>query len=458
MVAQEYKPRAHQERGRRHLLTTPRSNLWFDPGLGKTATVYDAADVLALAGSSSFPILVLAPLRVARDVWPFEVKKWAHLAHLKVSAIVGDEEAREEARLKKADVYTINYENIEWLVSRYASKPWPYRWVVADESQRLQGFRLRKGAKRAAALAKAAKYTQRWTNLSGTPATNGLLALWGQMWFIDGGKRLGSSFTAFKNRWFIEDQYTKKVTPKVGARDEIAALIADVTLNVELKDVFDVPPILINQIYIDLPPAARALYRQMDKELVAELKKGTVDAANGADRTNKCMQIASGAIYTTKDRSAWEVVHDEKIKALQDLAQELQGHNLLVVYQHRHDKARIIKALPGARVLETKKDEDDWNAGKVRFLIVHPDSAGHGVNLQHGGHHVCLFSQTWNLEHYLQVIERVGPARQAQAGYDRRVALHLLIARNTYEEDAVDRRTTKKDVMDYLRDRVARER
>lgn len=456
-MSQQYIPRAHNKAGIGFVINTPRCNLWFDPGLGKTGMVLSALDALLLAGSNKFPALVLAPKRVARRVWSDECEKWAHLNYLRVSKIVGEPKQRLAALHARADVYTINYENIPWLIEQLG-KEWPFKTVVSDESTRLKGFRLRRGGKRAAALSKIAKLTSRWINLTGTPAPNGYQDLWGQMWFIDKGYRLGNSYTAFFKRWFDENPYDQSITPKPHAEKEIAELIADVTMSVKADDCFDLEPILHNPILVTMPAAARAQYNEMEQEYFAEVEAGLVDATNAADKCQKCLQIATGAIYTNKERTQWELLHDEKMDALKDLVEEMNGEPLLVIYWFKHDLVRLKKAFPKGRELKTEKDEDIWNSRQLEVAFVHPDSVGHGLSFQHGGCTMCFFSHWWALESYMQILERLGPVRQKQSGYNRRVVAHYLITEGTLDEDVIDRRNGKKTRMDALRERVRRKR
>jgi hypothetical protein len=443
-------------------MRNPRCNIWADPGLGKTASVLYALDALRMAGSSKFPALVIAPTRVAKRVWSDEIRKWADFHNFRYSRIVGTPDARAAALDAKADIYVINYENLQWLIEQYRKRPWPFRIVIADESQRLKGFRLKKGTKRAAALAKIAHYTARWVNLSGTPTPGGIEDAWGQMWFVDFGKRLGRTFGDFAARFLKHNPYTHAYTANKGAAEQVTDLIADVTLNIEVSECFDLPPMTVNPIYVDLPYKALQKYKSMESEFFARFKVGDVDAANAADKSNKCMQIATGAIYTDKKRASWELVHNAKMEALDSLVSEMNGAPLMVVYHYRHDLARLLDHFPKARRLKSDKDQNAWNAGKVQMGIIH--SATPGLNLQHAwkdwdlehGSHICIFSQFWNLENFLQVIERAGQTRLAQAGYNTKMLLHLLIAKDTFEEDAVARRESKKSVMQTIRSRVRR--
>jgi SNF2 family DNA or RNA helicase len=386
-------------------------------------------------------------------VWSDEIDKFSRFHNLTIQKMIGDPETRLAALNTPADIYTINYENLPWLVD-LCEDFWPFKIIISDESTALKGFRLRHGGKRAGALAKAAKYTARWINLTGSPSPNGLIDLWGQCWFIDMGQRLGTSFSDFKKRWFDEDKYAHSITPKSFAETQITELIADVTYSLRADEVFDLEPILHNPIYVELPPKARALYDQMENEMCIAFGDGEeVEAKTAADLSLKTLQIASGALYRP-ETTEWETIHDEKIMAAQELLDELSGNPLLIAYHFQHDVKRLLAAIPGSRVLKSKQDEDDWNAGKIRCGIMHPASGGHGLNLQDGGHNIAFFSHWWNLEHFQQVIERIGPVRQMQSGYQRRVMVHYLIARGTTDETVMRRRETKRSVQDLVRERV----
>ena len=445
-------PHEYQELGIQHALENEKCALWYPMGAGKTATVLSVIEILKLAGSNFFPWLVLAPPRVARGVWPRETQEWDHLEGLTVSSIAVEDTTpakRQAALRKKADIYTCNYEQLPWLYEQLKHN-WPFRGVVSDESTRLKGFRLRKGTKRAAVLGKVAHKAGRWINLTGTPSPNGLIDLWGQTWFLDRGQRLGRTYTAFLERWFKQCPYTRAITALPHAQWEIPALVSDICMSVDLNDYFDIQQPLVTPVKVDLPAKVMRQYLAMEEDLFTVLKSGTeVEAFNGAAKSAKCLQMASGAVYTDDQRN-WEQVHDAKLDGLASVIEECAGNPLLVSYWWRHDHTRIMQKFPFAREIKTQQDEDDWNAGKILVGLVHPARIGHGANLQHGGHRIAYFSDWWDLELRQQIMERIGPVRQIQAGYDRVVLEYPIIARGTLDELVVVRHSQKRSVQDLL--------
>ena len=446
--------RPHQQRMVDFIVEHPRCAVWAEPGLGKTATVLTALERLD-AVEQVFPALVLAPLRVARSVWPVEPGYWPHLQRLRVQVVCGTPAQRRCALRSEADLYATNYDNVERLIETLDGD-WPFRTTIADESTKLKGFRLRQGAKRAQALSSVAHRSARWINLTGTPSPNGLEDLWGQTWFIDQGARLGRSYSAFMARWFTMSRDGFSWAQQRHAQDEIQAKLADVCVSLRAEDHMQLPPLVETTIAVDLPHAARVAYDAVEREMFAELADGgVIEAALAAARTQKCLQIANGAAYLSADGSPsteYAVLHDEKLIALESLVDELSGAPLLVAYQFKHDLARLKKHF-GKRLRSLDSDPktiDDWNEGRIPVLAVHPASAGHGLSLQHGGHHIAFVGLWWNLEEHLQVIERLGPTRQAQSGYGRKVFVYRIVARGTVDELVLDRLTSKRSVQDVL--------
>lgn len=458
MADQEYNARPYQGLITNFQLDHERCNIFAGMGLGKTVSTFTACQAKVLAGQSD-PILVLAPLRVAKSTWPNEVRKWKHLSGLDVMPIAGSEAERKLALRHDVPVHTCNYDNLPWLVEHYGSR-WPYRTVIADECTRLKGFRLKQGGARAAALGKVAfQYAKEYIGLTGTPAPNGLADLWGQMWFVDRGQRLGRTYEAFKNRWFQRSNDGYGVDPLPFAQEQIQAAISDVCLTIRSEDWFDLDAPIVNNIYVDLPVKARVHYRELEKKMLTEINDRQVTAVNAAARTNKCLQIANGAAYLDPDADAdthprskeWREVHDAKLQALESIIEEANGMPVLVSYEFKSDVARIRKAFPKARMLDDNPEtENEWNAGKIPILLAHPKSAGHGLNLQYGGNILVFFGHNWNLEEYQQIIERIGPVRQLQAGLNRPVYIHHIIARDTVDELVMARRETKASVQDIL--------
>ena len=397
--------------------------------------------------------LVLAPLRVAASTWPDEAAKWQHLADMSVSPVVGTPAQRRAALKREARVYTTNYENIPWLVEHYGER-WPFRKIVSDESTKLKGFRLRQGSKRAQALARVAhKHCCWFTELTGTPSPNGLKDLWGQAWFLDAGQRLGRTFTAFRDRWFAAapggGQF-REIRPLPHAQDEIQARLADICLSVDPRDWFNLNEPIVNTVRVELPAKACTLYREMEREMFLALGEHEIEAFNAASRTLKCLQLANGAIYTD-EHGAWTEVHDVKLQALQDIVEEAAGMPVLVAYHFQSDLARLLRAFPQARHLDDDPQTiRDWNAGRIPVLLAHPASAGHGLNLQDGGNILAVLGHWWDLEQYQQIVERIGPVRQMQAGLDRPVFIHHIVAAGTVDELVVARRDSKRDVQDLL--------
>jgi SNF2 family DNA or RNA helicase len=440
-----------------HVTDNERCALFAGMGIGKTVTVLTALEQLILCGASE-PTLVLAPLRVARSTWPDEALKWEHLRNVSVVPIVGSEIERRNALKFDVSVYTTNYENIPWLVDHFGER-WPFRRVIADESTKLKSYRIKQGGARAQALGRVAYGKVKFfTELTGTPTPNGLLDLWGQMWFIDRGARLGRTYEAYKERWFRPDPggYGGWI-PLPNAQEDIEERLRDVCLTVDAADYFDVKkPFIVNK-YVDLPVKARKLYKDMEKELFMQFEGHEVTAFNAGAKSQKLLQIASGAVYIDPDvdcdeqprSKEWKEVHDVKIQALEEIVEEAAGMPVLVAYHFKSDLTRLLKAFPKGRVLDANPATiRDWNAGKIPILFAHPASAGHGLNLQDGGNILVYFSHDWNLENRQQILERIGPLRQLQSGYDRVVFVYNIIARDTLDEAVIERTEIKASVQD----------
>lgn len=443
--------REPQELGLSFMHSRKRCNLYMPMGFGKTAT---ALTYIAEADLDA-PWLVLGPLRVARKTWSDEVQEWDHLRHLKVATITGAAGERAEALRQRAHLHTLNYENAPWLLEQLPADRWPFKGVIADESLRLKSFRSSQGGVRAAALAQIAHRCERWVNLCGHPISAGLMDLWGPQWFVDEGAALGDSYSQFLNRWFYKeagkgDRRFARMLPFRHSQAEIEALMKPTTLAMRVEDYFQLDEPIVFDVRAEMPPEAKREYRRMARELYAKLRDGTiVNAFAAAGKSIKLLQLASGAVYTD-DGKSWGVMHDEKIEALQSIVNETGGEPLLVSYEFRHELARILKAFPQARELRTKKDENDWNKGLIPMLVTHPQSAGHGLSLQHGGHILVYFGHTWQQEASAQILERIGPMRQMQSGYKRPVIVYRIITSDTADEAVIAVNEHRANVMDAL--------
>lgn len=452
----KFVPRPYQKEIIDHILAHPRSAVFAGMGMGKTSSTLFALQFIKWV-YGDMPALVLAPLRVAQSTWPDEVRKWEELSDMTVSVVTGNAAERTAALEKKADIYCMNYENLPWLIKRLhdTSGVWPFRTVVCDESTRLKGFRVRGGGARTKALSVVAFITPRFIELTGTPAPNGLQDLWGQMWFLDKGKRLHKSFSRFQNTWFRpirvgSDAFAVKWEPEEWAQEDIQARIKDLCITVKAEDYFPLEEPVENIVYVDLPPKAQKIYKAMQREAFAELEDGqAVEAFNAAAVTMKCLQLASGAMYDDKGNP--HPVHDAKLDALASIVEEAAGAPILVAYQWKFDAQRIKERFPQAVILDKNPDTiRKWNDGKIPILLAHPASAGHGLNLQDGGNILVFYSHWWDLEQYQQIIERIGPTRQYQAGHPRPVFIYQIVAKHTMDDTVMVRRRTKASVQELL--------
>lgn len=453
-MTEKFEPRDYQEIIIKHIIDKPRCGVWAGMGLGKTSSTLLALSWLSLV-EDVFPCLVLAPLRVAINTWPNEIAKWQEFKDLSIQPIVGSLKQREEKAGKLTDIHSINYDNLIWL-REFWGEDWPYKTVVADESTKLKGFRVKRGKKRARALAEVAhSKVERFIELTGTCAPNGLQDLWGQLWFLDGGRRLGRSFSDFEKRWFRRDFSGWGLDPLPHAETEIPEKVKDLCISLEARDYFNISEPIETKIKVDLPTKARELYKNMEDWFYIELGDKPIEATNAAAKSQKCLQIASGAVYDNEDKREWEQVHDEKLLALEEIIEEAAGMPVLVAYHFNSDLDRLKKHFPKSRILDAKPEtERDWNAGKIPVLLAHPASCGHGLNLQDGGNILVFFSVNWNLEDHLQIIERIGPTRQMQSGHNRAVFIYYILAKNTMDELVMQRLETKKSVQDILTEAV----
>lgn len=442
---QEYSPRVFAPMVESFLWETPRANLYAKMGTGKTVLVLSFIEHMFFAGVLTRPVLVIGPKEVIRRTWPNEAARWDHLPNIRVSVISGSPADRLYALRQDASVYTINYDNIPWLIDVLGYNNWPFGMVIPDESTRLKNHKVSynkvtghyrvAGGVRAASLAEVAFKSDYWVNLSGTPHPNGLQDLWGQVWYIDRGDRLGHTYKAYMKRWFFRKEWNTKPIARPQAFAEITGKIQPVTLTLDPRDYFDIRKPVVTILRAEMPEKARAMYKQMERDYVIELKSQPIRAVNAAVKSQKCLQISQGTVFLNPSYDdegniqarEWTTVHDAKLEMLASLIEELCGAPLIVVYWFTCDLARLREEFPEGRILSEITDAE-WNAGRVPLLFVNAKSAGHGLNWQDGGHHLVHYGLWWDGEIHDQVNERIGPVRQFQSGHERDVQYYYIIA------------------------------
>lgn len=473
MALPVFVPRDYQRALRDFARDNRRVQWWAGTGVGKTGTGLDLYDYLRMFGEVRH-LLVLATHRIATLVWPREIKKWRNFEHLSLSVAVGTAAERIAALKRKSNITVINYENIPWLM-KVAGDEWYWDMVIPDESTRLKSLRVdtrtsvlgkdfqRKsgGSVRAAALMPVVhKRVRYWVNMTGTPSPNGLIDQWGQMWFIDGGRRLGRSFTGYADRWFRwvqvgNDIYSKKLELMPYSQDQIERLLAEVSMTIEAKDYMDLPPTVINRIPVRMPDSARDAYREMERQLFTALRRGEIDfeveAVNSGAKSMKCRQLASGAIYVD-DKSNWIETHRAKLDVLLDTVNELNGAPLLVAYYFKFDLDRIKQAIPQAVEMDGKPATlQRFIDGEIPVLLMHPKSDAHGIDgMQESCNNIFWFVPIWELEEFQQLCDRIGATRQAQSGRNKTVYVHLPYIEDTVEYEMLERIDTKASMQESL--------
>ena len=423
-----YKPYHYQSYATQWIIDKKKSALFLEMGMGKSIATLTAILELMYDYFDVAKILVIAPLRVASTTWEEEVEKWDHLKELRISKVLGSEKQRVAALYKKADVYIINRENVTWLVNWFDTE-WPFDMVVIDE---LSSFKSSK-AQRFKSLKKVRPLVKRFVGLTGTPAPNGLIDLWPQIYLLDGGERLGRTVTGYREKYFLPDKrnqmmvYTWKL--KEGAEDAIYEKLSDICVSMKAKDYLELPERMDNVIPVELPKKAKEKYDRLEKELILSIEEVDVLAGSAAVLANKLLQVANGAVYD--EDGEVKPIHDEKLKALDELMEAASGKPVLVFYGYQHDKDRLLHHLKKLkpRLLQSDQDIKDWNQGKVQVLLAHPASAGHGLNLQTGGNIIIWFGLTWSLELYQQA-----NARLWRQGQKQTVVIHHIIAKDTIDE------------------------
>ena len=417
----------YQERAVSFITENKRVGLFLSMGCGKSLITLTAITDM-LDGFCAQRVLVIAPLRVANSVWAQEAKKWAHTKHLSVNVCTGTEKRRLMSLQKEADIYVINRENIPWLVKHYGTR-WPFETIVVDESSSFKSS----SSQRFKALKKVLPYVDNIVLLTGTPSPNGLLDLWSQCYLVDFGKALGKTMTAYKQRFFETDYMGYKFTPRQGASEQIHSLIQPFIISMAAEDYLELPDRidLFEPVYLTLKELSD--YKDFEKDLFLELDDGNdIEAMTAAVLANKLLQYANGAVYVD-DKKNWSELHTKKLDALAELIEQNEGENLLIAYNYKSDLTRLLAKFPEARVLDQSLETiDSWNRGEIKLLLAHPQSAGHGINLQHGGSLIVWFGLCWSLENYQQF-----NARLHRQGQEKPVRIVHLICQGTIDERVV---------------------
>ena len=421
----KYVPHEYQTYATEFILTHPISAILLSMGLGKSVITLTAIYDLCLDSFLIQKILVIAPLRVCTSTWPAEINKWDHLKGLTFSLAVGTEVERRAALQQQTSIHIINRENVQWLIEE-SGLPFDYDMVVIDE---LSSFKSHQ-AKRFRSLMKARPSVKRIVGLTGTPSSNGLMDLWAEFRLLDMGKRLGRFITHYRDEFFQPDKRNGmqvfSYKPKPGAEDEIYQRIADITISMKSTDYLKMPECVMNEVQVTLSDEERQLYIQLKSDLVVTLDGTDIDAVNAAALSNKLCQMANGAVYGEGKRAVH--LHDRKLDALEDLIEGANGKPVLVAYWYKHDLDRIQKRFM-VREIKTSRDIHVWNAGAIPVGLIHPASAGHGLNLQAGGSTLIWFGLTWSLELYQQT-----NARLWRQGQEETVVIHHIITKGTIDE------------------------
>ena len=391
-------------------------------------------------------MLVISPLRVSRSTWPDEIAKWDHLNDLTYSVAVGTEKERLEALRKNVEIVIINRENVDWLVNKSGYR-FNFDMIVIDELSSFKSY----SAKRFKALLKVRPYVERIVGLTGTPSSNGLMDLWAEYRLLDFGERLGRYITRYRLKYFTPDKrsatviFSYKLLP--GAEDEIYNAISDITISMKAKDYLKMPDLIINEVTVDLDPTERRTYETLRKEMVVQIsEQEEIDAVNAASLSGKLLQMANGAVYDEDKRVLR--IHDKKLDALEDLIEAANGKPVLIAYWYKHDLERI-KERFNVREILNDQDIRDWNNGKIDVAVIHPASAGHGLNLQQGGSTMIWFGLTWSLELYEQA-----NARLYRQGQNETVVIHHIITKGTIDEDVMQALKRKEKMQSALIDAV----
>lgn len=446
----KYRPYEYQHTAMQWIKDNPRCGLFLDMGLGKTVSTLTALQELMDECEVS-RVLVVAPKKVAETTWSTEAQKWDHLKNLRVSKVMGTEKQRNLALAEKADVYVIGRDSFVWLVGKYGGML-PFDVLVIDE---LTSFKSPK-SERFKAMRQAVPTVSRVIGLTGTPAPNGLIDLWAQMYCIDMGDRLGKSVTKYRETYFETHKWNNIVVRcdvKKGCEEIIRKKIADICLSMQAKDYLQLPDMITHTIHVDLSPKTMAAYTKFEKDKVLEFaEEHSGEAANvlansAAGLMNKLSQFANGAIYD-EERNVHEI-HSEKLDKLAEIVEAANGSGVLVFYQYQHDVTRIMQKLKGYRVASYEGEQQllDWNAHKLDVLLAHPASTAYGLNMQEGGHYIVWFGTGWNLEHYQQA-----NARLHRQGQQHPVTVYKLICRSTVDERASAALDNKKGVQQSLLD------
>ncbi|QHT61709.1 DEAD/DEAH box helicase [Paenibacillus lycopersici] len=429
----KFTPHTYQQHAIERILDTPYIALLLEMGLGKTVSTLTAIDMLINDYFDVAKVLVIAPLRVADDTWPREVGKWDHLKHLRVSKVLGGAEARRKALRADADIWVINRENVPWLVQEYGSK-WPFDMVVVDEMSSFKSHQ----AKRFKALKRVRPLIKRLVGLTGTPAPNSLMDLWAPIYLIDQGERLGNTITAYRDRYFTPGERDGHIVyhwrQKREAEERIYEAIADVAVSMKAADWLELPERIDRMMPVKLDAKATELYRTLERDLLLEYVDADVVAASAAVLSNKLLQMASGTVYDEQRGMKW--IHDAKLDALEDIIEAANGKPVMLFYNFKHSLARIQQRFPQARILRKGRDGNDdiaaWNNNEIPLLLLHPQSAGHGLNLQESScQTVVWFDQIWSLEY-----EQQANARVHRQGLRQSVVIIKLIAEGTMDMDA----------------------
>ena len=445
----KYVPHDYQTYATKFIEEHPVAAVLLDMGLGKSVITLTAIKNLCLDTFEVQKILVIAPLRVARDTWKAELEKWEHVRCIKYSVAVGTEAERKAALQKPANLYIINRENVGWLIEQ-SGLPFDYDMVVIDE---LSSFKSHQ-AKRFRSLMKVRPTVKRMVGLTGTPSSNGLMDLWAEFRLLDMGKRLGRFITHYRDEFFRPDKRNGQVIfsykPKDGAEEEIYRRISDITISMKSTDFLQMPECVINEVEVSLSDKEMKMYNGLKKDLVLAISNKEIDAVNAGALSNKLSQMANGAVYD-EDKNYIEI-HDRKLDALEDLIEQSNGKPVLVAYWFKHDLERIKKRFT-VREIKTSKDIADWNNGSIPVAVIHPASAGHGLNIQEGGSTLIWFGLTWSLELYLQTNARLW--RQGQKS--KTVVIHHIITKGTIDERIMKALRTKETTQYALMDAVKAE-